>query len=662
MIVKKERNREKLLSDVAVRNFSSQPTSRRPPNQSNCFTPSARDLFNLGKRGQTAIFVIVAIVIVSGILIYFAVRDGVGEESIPQELAPVFDNYLSCIESEARLAIKLAAAQGGKLDVGEYVPGSEYAPFSSQLNFLGSPVPYWFYVAGNGLFKESVPEESEMEEEIAVFVEEGLRVCDFERFRLEGFEVDVGEPLVAIDVQNDKVVVDVEADLSSSRGDVSARRVSHKVEIDSKFGKFYNLAKEIYSKQKEEAFLEKYALDVLYLYAPVDGVEIQCGPKIWATQNVEQEIKSGLEANLARLKFSGGYYELENEDNEYFVLDKNVDEAVNVLYSSSWPTKIEIEGEGVDADIMMAEAVGTQQGLGAMGFCYVPYHFVYDVSFPVMIQVYNTEEFFQFPVAVVIDNNVAREAVLPEGFAQSEEFDLCQFSDKEIEVNLYDINLNKVDANLSYECFNQRCRLGETIGGKFRGVAPKCVNGLLQIRADGYSDKEQIFSTNKESYADVVLEREYEIEVDARISGGDAGNVIVSFTRDDGESSSVALPEFNTVKLSEGQYEVRAYAYGNSSLTIPATTKYECVDVPREGLLGFFGSTDEKCFDISIPESKIDYALIGGGMTNYYILESELSQGRVEVAFERLPVPGSLDELQQNFELFETRRIDLTFG
>ncbi|MEK6886888.1 MAG: hypothetical protein AABW88_03575, partial [Nanoarchaeota archaeon] len=74
-----------------------------------------------------------------------------------------------------------------------------------------------------------------------------------------------------------------------------------------------------------------------------------------------------------------------------------------------------------------------------------------------MIQVYNTEEFFQFPVVVVIDNNVARQAQLSEGFGQQEDFDLCQFKEKAVEVNLYDVNLNSVDGNLSYGCFDKRC-------------------------------------------------------------------------------------------------------------------------------------------------------------------------------------------------------------
>src|SRR3989344_9159970 len=159
-----------------------------------------------------------------------------------------------------------------------------------------------------------------MEGEIAEFIRGGIVFCDFETFFGEGYQIQKGEPEVSVQVNDDKVIVDVDSSLSVSFGESSARRNSQHVEISSKLGKFYNLANEIYSKQKDEAFLEKYSLDVLYLYAPVDGVEIQCGPKVWATQKVVEGLKEGLENNIAEIKFGGNYYELKNESNKYFVL------------------------------------------------------------------------------------------------------------------------------------------------------------------------------------------------------------------------------------------------------------------------------------------------------------------------------------------------------
>lgn len=622
--------------------------------------------FNLfaRKKGQAAVFIIIAIVIVVGAVVYFLTRGNVGSDNVPAELAPVYEYYQSCIEDETRAAIQVTGAGGGWISEGDYVPGSEYAPFSSHLNFLGTPVRYWYYVAGNGIVREQVPSENEMEGQMEGFVRDNLERCDFGEFFARGYDIELGEREVKIDVQEDNVVVEVSSAMSVRSGEISATKTLHRLEMDSKLGKFYNEAKEIYTKQKEEAFLERYAVDVLYLYAPVDGVDIQCGPKVWSTENVFSGVKEALETNFAAIKFDGDYYELKNKDSEYFIVDESVNEAVNVLYSRSWPMKIEVYGEGVDDQIMIAEPVGTQEGMGAMGFCYVPYHFVYDLSFPTMIQIYDGNELFQFPVVVVIDNNVAREAQISDEFpAEEEEFDLCQYKQQSIEVNVFDVNLNRVDANLSYECFDQRCRLGETRRGNFRGSAPACVNGYLSVSAGGYADKKQLFSTNNERYADIVLEREHDVEIDLKVAGKELrGNAIVTFVAEDGRSRAVSLPESNKIKLSEGSYEVKAYVFGNSSVTIPASTKLECVDVPKGGLLGFFGSTEEKCFEIKTQETKIDYALIGGGVTSEYLLESNLRKGKIEVRVEELPRPDSLDDLANNFELFETRRIYFNYA
>jgi len=378
---------------------------------------------------------------------------------------------------------------------------------------------------------------------------------------------------------------------------------------------------------------------------------------------VIRDLKRGLEDNFRTIKFRGSYYELIGEDREYFVYDKAVDEAVSVAYSKDWPTKVEIHGEGVDDQIMSSKSIGTQAGMGVMGFCFVPYHFVYDVSFPALIQIYDLEELFQFPVVVVIDKNMPRNALVSElPFLDTPEFDLCEYKNKEISVNLYDINLNRVDANISYECFRQRCSLGESRGGELRTMAPACVNGFLHVRAEGYADKKQQMSTNRERFADIILEREHEVEVELKVGGNDLkGTAIVSFVREDGVTKTLTLPEFSEAELSEGSYEVKVYVYGNSSITIPRSTKTECVEVPRGGLLGLVGGTDENCFDITLPETKIEHALIGGGSLNTYILESELEKGHVTLGVDALPKPDSIEDLAQNFELFEKKKVWMEF-
>jgi hypothetical protein len=616
------------------------------------------------RRGQVAVFVIIALVIFVGLVGYFIFRGSLGDSEVPQEFQGVYQNYLSCIEEQAKSGLDIAGTQGGRIQNLGYESGSEFAPTGNQLNFLGWGVGYWYYITGNGLVKEQVPSRNEIEQELENYIELNIQNCGFDEFYSRGFNLDFGEADVDVNILEEEVNLVVNQDLVIENDDSgnSARKSSHEVSFGSEFGRFYDTALGIYEKQKEEGFLEDYGIDVLRLYAPVDGVEIQCNPKIWSTNEVFEDIRSGLEANVQKLKFEGGDYELQDEKKEYYVIDSEVGENVNVLYNKNWPTKIEIEGEGVGNDLIIAEGIGNQEGLGVMGFCYVPYHYVYDLSFPVLIQVYNQEEVFQFPVVVVVDNN--QKGVLEfnqetlENFNQEEEFDLCEYNNQEVEVRLYDTGLNEVDGLVSYECFDQRCRIGETENGVLEGNFPGCVNGYVHVRSDGFEDKKVLFSSNEENFVDVVLDRKRDVGITI-LREGEEVEGIVSFSEEDGESVTAILPEVDSVELSEGLYDIKAWVYSDTSITIPASTKRECTDVPQGGVFGIFGATEEKCFNIEIPETEIAQALVGGGKLEAYLFDSDLQSGSLEIEVESFAVPRSLEELQYSFASWDEAVLDI---
>src|SRR3989338_9035422 len=614
----------------------------------------------LNKRGQLTIFIILAVVLVGGLIVFFAFREDLFTDSIPQEFQPVFQQYSSCIQQELENAIDLSETQGGRVFVQDYIPGSEFAPFSSNLNFLDNPVPYWFYLSGNGIIKENVPTKTEIEKEIGQFIQERINDCNFQDFYDQEFYISLNPATAKVNINDETVQVDITTNFIVSKEDQTARRTTFKTVVNSKLGKFYNTAAKIYSKQKNEAFLEEYAIDALRNYAPVDGVETSCSPKIWKTQEVTSDIRSALEANIQAIKLKGDYYSLSSKENEYFVVDEPVDEAVNLLYFKDWPSKIEILGEGVDNELIVASPIGNQQGLGILGFCYVPYHFVYDLSFPVMIQISAGAEIFQFPVTVIIDNNLPRKAELNEFAEQGEDFDVCKFKTQDIAINTFDVNLNPIEANLSYVCFDQECNLGETKDGRFEGKAPSCLNGFIHSRSSGFSEKSQIFSTNSETYADIILDREYEVQIDLKIAGQTVkSTAIVTFAGE--KTSAAALPDQTSLKLSEGLYNISVFIYGNSSVSIPASTKTQCIEISRGGLAGIIGLTKEQCVDIEIPATKIDYALIGGGKSSEFLLESELQKGRIVIDSSELPYPNSLEQLQYNLESFDSLGLDIQF-
>jgi len=610
-----------------------------------------------GKKAQVAIFVIIALVIVAGIVIFFVFKDSLMNGNVPGEFSPVFKAYEECIEEETKAGLDLAGTQGGRINPGEYIPGGEYAPSGNQLNFLGFPVPYWFYVSGNGIIKENVPTKSEIENELSVYIGDRIENCNFEEFYGQGFDILLEKPEVRMAISEKKVSVKVISPLTVSKENESAMKSQYDLSINSQFGGFYLWATEVYKKEMGEAFLEEYAIDVLRLYAPVDGLEISCSPRVWQTNQVADDIKIGLEENINTIKFSGDYYKLTNSTRKYFVVDKQSEDFVNVVYSKGWPTKIEIIG--AENGLMLAEPIGNQPGLGVMGFCYSPYHFVYDVYFPVLIQIYNGEELFQFPVIVIIDNNIPREVDLSSGFTIQENkvVDICNVKTKDIDVRLSDIYLNPVNGNVSYQCLDQICRLGETEFGRLITKAPACLNGYVMVDVNGYMRKKKVFSTTEEVAADLILDKAYEVEIEVTLNGNSINNnrAIVSFipNTENAEVVTAVLPEASKVKLSEGLYNLSVYVYGESGITIPGGTTSQCYEVPRGAIGGLFGLTKKECVDIQIPDTKIDEALIGGGKAQEYLLPTDLDNDKITIVVSELPAPNSLEQLQVNFEIFD---------
>ena len=596
----------------------------------------------VNKKAQVTIFIIIAIVVVGGVIAYFSLRGGF-QQTIPEDLRPAYDYYISCLEATAEGGVHLLGEQGGHIEIPEFEPGSAYMPFSSQLNFLGQPVPYWMYASGNNLLREKVPTRQTMERELNDYVSERVGDCDFSDFEAQGYDVYVDEGSVVSNINDLSVDLTINNKITIFKNNQSVIVTNHDFSISSKLGKFYGMALDVYNYEKSSMFLEKYALDVMRLYAPVDGTEIGCAPKVFVDEEIRQDIVGGLASNIPSIKLDGNYYDLSSKDREYFVSDSNldIDENINFMYLSDWPTTIEMYGDRV------AKPVGLQPGMAVMGFCYVPYHFVYDINFPVLVQFYDDNEIFQFPVAVIIAKNQAREA-LPTTAGTSVESKVCEFKNQNVSVHTYDVDLNPIDARIQFKCLNSICEIGETKtygeDSVLDGQLPQCVNGFIIASAEGYADSRYQISTNEEDIANIVLNKKYNLSLDLP----NVKRAMISFSSDD-FSTTVVYPEMKSVELIEGYYNISVYVYDNSSLKFPATSRSECVDIPETGLAGLFGAQTEKCYDINMPEMNIDFAVIGGGKNAEYITSEDLeNSNKLNIDVPLFGLPQSLEELQSN--------------
>lgn len=604
-------------------------------------------------KGQITLFIIIAIFIIAGTVLFFMFRGSFGFVQIPPNLQPVYDSFLSCLQDEISVGIDVLESQAGYIFLPDFEPGSSYMPFSSQLDFLGSAVPYWYYVSGNNIQREQIPSKSKMEKDLAEFIETEIIDCDFDRYYEDGFNIKFGEPKVNTEIRDERVEISLEMNMGIEKGGDSVVVKNHKTEIESELGKLYDSAKEVYKYEQDTLFLENYAIDILRLYAPVDGVELSCSPLTWNAEDIFDDLAIAIESNTFALNVIEG-------ENDYFELDLPVNQEVRFINSRNWPNGFEVNPS--EESILIANTVGNQPGLGALGFCYAPYHFVYNLRYPILVQIYGEEEVFQFPLAVVIQGNMPREA-LDTSALDLEIPPLCEQQNIPVKVNVYDTELNPIDkVEISYKCSGTKCDIGETEFGFLEEDFPQCVNGFLIAKAEGYEQKSELYSVVSSGEASIILDKLYELNVDLKLDNSDYnGQATITFNSENGVKT-IVYPDQKTVELSEGQYEVQVYIYKNSSITIGKTTTRKCFDVPQSGLGGFFGFTKEQCFNFDFPEQIISNALGGGGKQNYFILESELKDSNtMEINTGSLPIPRTLDQLQDNYVLFEDRGLTINF-
>lgn len=609
-------------------------------------------LVKRGKKAQVTIFIIIAIVIVVLGVLFFVFKDSLAKnQSFPLFVEPVEKSLLNCFEDIAYSGIDILESHGGYINSPDFEPGSRAAPFSTHLNFVGEEIPYWFYYSRSNLPKEQVPSKKDMESQLEDYIEEQISNCGFEEFYNQQYDIRKGEPFVKVKIEDREVNVDLDMDVAILYGGDSFVVKERSLKLDSKLGELYDDAIKIYNQQQRELFLEDYGIDVLRLYAPVDGVEWTCSPLIWSADSVFRDLTGALEENTLALKGSGN-----NKD--YFVVDNDLKNNLRFMYSQNWPYAFEVSpSEGAS---MVAKPVGNQQGLGFLGFCYVTYHYVYDWSYPILIQVYDGEEFFQFPIAVSIKGNLPREPFKGESF-NSDYLDLCENKVSSLMLNVFDSNGNPLDADAFFECFGVRCNIGE-VNGSLETYVPECYNGFILTEAEGYEESRAIYNSVNDGTLNIYLDKEYDLDVllkmDEKVYSGEA---IINFFSDE-NSEVISYPQTKKISLSEGDYEVQVYIYKNSSLKLPATTQEQCLEVPSSGIGALFGSTKKECFQMDVPEQILGQVLSGGGISEFYFSENQLKNSRVlEISASSLKTPSNIEDMQDNYILFESKKLEVLF-
>ena len=81
--------------------------------------------------------------------------------------------------------------------------------------------------------------------------------------------------------------------------------------------------------------------------------------------------------------------------------------------------------------------------------------------YPVLIQIYDDNEVFRFPVVVVIKGNKEREPISSDYYGDYQT-QICENKNNKYSILTYDNELNPVEADISFKCFNEKCDIGRT--------------------------------------------------------------------------------------------------------------------------------------------------------------------------------------------------------
>ncbi len=610
------------------------------------------------KKAQIAVFVVIGILIIAGAALMIYLTTGT---PITPKFSPVQSKVLECMQTAVNDGANVLGEQAGYIEVPEFEAGNEYSPFTNQFIWFGSKMPYWFYKTSNGFYNEQIPTISSMNSQLGRYLDENLAACDLSNFEDENYQISKEKsPVSKVSIRENEIIVETQWPLTISLEDSTQIISTHKTKIKNNLGRMYNTARKIYDYEKKALIFENYTVDILSLYAPGTDVELSCAPKLWSRQKVESDLKEALKVNIQSIKFEGDYFKLNSELNKYFVtnLGEKIKGSVNVVYDSNFPTKIEVDPSS--GDVMRADPVGIQEGLGILGFCYVPYHFVYSVQYPVVVQVFDENyNLFQFPLVVEVKNNQVRGAELGEEVDQIQN-ELCQYKVESINVETYTKNGNRLNTNISYKCHTTTCRMGETENGVLETEFPQCVNGFVRAEADGYAPASLQLSTNEPASASLVLSKEYKLTpkilLDNKPLEKDESALISLVSSD--YSSSIYLPEQNELELIEGIYNVSVFIFKNGNITLEKETNEVCVDAPVDGLLGGLGFEKEECYTIEVPKQELSQITFAGGNQILEADESSLAaSSELTVFLSSNPIPNNLDELQDIYSIISQTEI-----
>ena len=471
------------------------------------------------KRGQVTIFIILGILIVLVLVLVITLRKEIAifkpEEVLPLEKGPVETLVSRCIESIGDEGLIKMGLQGGYITVPNEISAD------ASLHLRTSPftvIPYWLYGQNT-----NIPSLLEMKQELDSYIEEHLRSCVYsvvEAQKTYTF-VEKGEIIADTEITENKVLFNVRWDVEilDETGKIISEVLDHVAESSIKLKKVHDTARRIIEYELRDLKLEDLTQDLIAVEhpkIPVTGMEVGCQEKEWAIADVKETLKNMLRVNIRELKAKGTDYVEFPESLPYYqshylwdlgddFLQPNI--AVYFNFEDTYPFSFDVRprsGSSLKSSRLAAESE-------LLPFiCIQNWKFVYDVSYPVVVEVRDetTDYSFRMAFTVHLSRNIPdRSGTL----SPATTFVIDQVGDQEFcaeaRVPMAFSTYTRVDNNegvsftdvvddidLTFTCLRYKCEIGKTeydfagMGdiAAYRTNVPYCVGGIVRAEKEGY--------------------------------------------------------------------------------------------------------------------------------------------------------------------------------
>jgi len=648
------------------------------------------------RKAQITVFIIIGIIIVFSFGIYSYVR----MQQVPEPTAevpkspPVIAFIEACMEQTAKEAIIEIGNQGGYLNLPpdieldptrhvDFIPGvgGEYAP----------KVPYWYFDGQN-----QIPDIKYVEFEVDRYVDENLRYClqNYTGLRDE-FDITEKSNYTTDTVFAEKETIinlNYKVEITPKGSGQQITKEQFIVHLPVQVKRMWEASRAILDTENNDTFFEKMTINLMASHPPEDipftGMDVSCIQKQWVVSDIKKKLLTALEPAITGIRFQNTdtipyvgkpdeYLAVHNavlnwresEKKIPLVLPKKIpsdsydyfqyqfqftnnsykDFRVLSTYKKQWG--MNMLATPSQFGIMKSGTQNLKSKI--MSFlCLNTFHFVYDVTYPIMISVNDQKAFegegytFRYAIPVQIFHNAPDRTIQPTRLIEPEEHvnDYCQFQGAQQYTIIAKDRVTNAElshANLTFLCISESCMLGTTRTNnqhlQWSGKFPSgCAGAVIRANKAGYLETDKQFDGSDPFYIEMYPTQTVKFDIRRHT---DTNPEITRFL----EPDSYAI-----VQIESENPPLSIFDIWGANETFNSTSTFELIRADATYNLNIM---------LMKKMNKEDDKLVGGWIGNWTVkLEDILDAKKVIFhAAQKYPTPVSDEDLMAAYELMTNR-------